>query len=66
VHNTLMFDRVEKTIVETPFRMSPKPAWFPSHETAHRMARKVTEFEADAALGKLTKLPGLFWEALRG
>ena len=66
VHNTLMFDRVEKTIVETPFRMSPKPAWFPSHATAHKMARKVTEFEAGAALGKLTKLPGLFWEALRG
>ena len=66
VHNTLMFDRVEKTIVRTPFRMSPKPAWFPSHSTAHKMARKVTEFEADAALGKIGKLPGLFWEALRG
>ena len=66
VHNTLMFDRVEKTIVKTPFRMSPKPAWFPSHTTAHKMARKVAEFEAEAALGKIGKLPGLFWQALRG
>lgn len=63
VHNTLMFDRVQKSIVRAPFRMQPKPLWFPSHETALDMARKVTEFELDPSV---TKLPGIFWEALRG
>lgn len=63
VHNTLMFDRIQKTVVRTPFRMSPKPLWFSSHATALEMARKVTEFEEDPSV---LKLPGIFWEALRG
>ena len=63
VHNTLMFDRVEKAVVRAPFRVSPKPAWFPSHKTAHELARKLTAFEADPSP---LKLPGIFFEALRG
>ncbi len=63
VHNTLMFDRIQKTVVRAPFRVTPKPLWFPSHETAYEMARKLTDFEADPSPWKL---PGIFWEALRG
>ncbi len=63
VHNTLMFDRIQKTVVRAPFTVSPKPPWFPSHATAYPMARKLTEFEADPSP---FKLPGIFWEALRG
>ncbi|MEM6792871.1 MAG: aldehyde dehydrogenase family protein [Acidobacteriota bacterium] len=63
VHNTLMFDRVQKTVVRVPFRMWPKPVWFRSHRTARAMAEKVTRFEQGPSL---TKLPGIFWEALRG
>ncbi len=63
VHNTLMFDRIQKTVVRAPFRVVPKPAWFPSHETAYEMSRKLTDFEADPSPWKL---PGIFWEALRG
>ena len=63
VHNTLMFEKVQKTIVRTPFRMMPKPVWFQSHRTVHRLAEKLTTFEASPSP---MKLPGIFWEALRG
>ncbi len=63
VHNTLMFDRVQKGVVRAPFRVIPKPVWFPSHKTAYPLARKLTAFEADPSP---LKLPGIFFEALRG
>ncbi len=63
VHNTLMFDRVQKTVVRTPFRMRPKPVWFHSHGTVRPMAAKLSRFEASPSP---LKLPGIFWEALRG
>ena len=63
VHNTLMFDRVEKTVVRAPFRVVPKPLWFPSHTKAYEASRKLTDFEADPSPWKL---PSIFWEALRG
>ncbi len=63
VHNTLMFDRIQKTVVRAPFRVSPKPPWFPSHETAYEMSKKLTDFEAAPSPWKL---PGILWDALRG
>lgn len=63
VHNTLMFDRVQKTVVEAPFRMRPKPPWFPSHQRSLELAKRITDFEAEPSPAKL---PGIFWEALRG
>ena len=63
VHNTLMFGRVEKTVVRTPFRIVPKPVWFRSHRQVHRMGEKLTRFEEGPSL---LKLPGIFWEGLRG
>ena len=63
VHNTLMFDKVQKTVVRTPFRIRPKPVWFQSHGTTDRMASKLTRFEGGPSA---FKLPGIFWEALRG
>ncbi|MCP4655759.1 MAG: aldehyde dehydrogenase family protein [bacterium] len=63
VHNTLMFSRIEKTVVRSPFRMRPKPPWFPTHKTTLALAGKLTRFEARPSPWKL---PGIFWEALRG
>lgn len=63
VHNTLMFDRAEKAVIRAPFRVRPKPLWFPSHRTAYEMAKKLTAFEAERSP---FKLPGIFYEALRG
>ena len=46
VHNTLMFSRVEKTVIRAPFRAWPKPIWFGSHRTARRLAPMLVRFEA--------------------
>lgn len=53
VHNTLMFDRPQKTIVRGPFTMWPTPAWFVGNPTAHVTARRLATFEARPALWKI-------------
>jgi aldehyde dehydrogenase (NAD(P)+) len=75
VHNALMFDRAEKTVVEAPFHpfprslrhgqthTFPKPPWFLRNRTATTTAKKLTEF---AASPSAARLPGLFASALRG
>lgn len=63
VHNTLMFSRVEKSVVRAPFRVFPKPVWFATHKTAHKLTPKLSRFEAAPSLAKL---PGIFRLALRG
>lgn len=63
VHNTLMLDGIEKTVFEGPLTVWPKPMWFPSHRTAHTLARKALSLYARPSV---LKLPSLFWTALRG
>jgi len=63
VHNPLMFDRVHKTVVRSPFRAWPKPVWFANHRTAHLLLPHLVRFEADRRPDRL--LP-IFWNALRG
>ncbi len=63
VHNTLMFSRVQKSVVRAPFRARPKPVWFATHRTAARLTPKLVRFEADPSPAKL---PGIFSLALRG
>ena len=63
VHNTLMFSRVQKSVVRAPFHARPKPAWFANHRTASRLTPRLVRFEADPSPAKL---PGIFSLALRG
>jgi acyl-CoA reductase-like NAD-dependent aldehyde dehydrogenase len=56
VHNTLMFSRVEKTVVRAPFRAWPKPVWFGSHRTARRLAPMLVRFEANPSLLRLAAM----------
>jgi aldehyde dehydrogenase (NAD(P)+) len=50
-------------VVRAPFRVTPKPVWFATHKTAHKLTPKLVEFEADPSFAKL---PGIFALALRG
>lgn len=50
VHNSLMFSRVEKTVIRAPFRAWPKPVWFGTHRTANRLARMLVRFELHPTL----------------
>jgi len=46
VHNTLMLERIEKAVIRHPARTFPKPPYFPSHRTAHRLGRALVDMEA--------------------
>ncbi len=63
VHNTLMFDKPQKTVVRAPFRVFPKPVWFATHKTAHKLTPKLVEFEAGPSF---VKLPGILGWVVRG
>ena len=63
VHNTLMFSRVQKSVVRAPFHARPKPVWFATHRTAARLTPRLVRFEAEPSPAKL---PGIFSLALRG
>ncbi len=63
VHNTFLFNRPEKSVVEGPFRVFPKPAWFVTHENAHAVGRRLVELEADPSPARL---PGVVLAAMRG
>jgi acyl-CoA reductase-like NAD-dependent aldehyde dehydrogenase len=60
VHNTLMFDRPQKTVLRGPFRVSPRPPWFATSKKTHEIAPRLSEFEAEPGL---TKLPGIIVKA---
>lgn len=38
VHNTFMLEGIEKSVLEGPLTIFPKPPWFPSHSRAERVA----------------------------
>ncbi|MDQ6848334.1 MAG: aldehyde dehydrogenase family protein [Candidatus Dormibacteraeota bacterium] len=75
VHNSLLFDRPEKSVVRAPFHpyprsvvhghptLLPKPPWFVSHRQAHRVVERLTQFQADPSA---RHVPGIFLAALRG
>lgn len=63
VHNTLMFSRPQKSVVRAPFRTFPKPVWFATHRTAHKLTPKLVRFEAAPSPARL---PGIFSLALAG
>jgi aldehyde dehydrogenase (NAD(P)+) len=63
VHNGLMFERSERTVVEAPFRVFPKPAWFVGHKKAGVIGRLLTAFVHRPSVAKL---PRILWNALSG
>ncbi|GIZ50348.1 aldehyde dehydrogenase family protein [Noviherbaspirillum aridicola] len=75
VHNTMLFDRPERTVLEAPFTpyprnlarlnfsMLPRPPWFITNRRAATLGRLLTRFQYRPAV---SKLPRLFVNALRG
>ena len=75
VHNSLLFDRPEKSVLRAPFHPYPrsvahgrptllqKPPWFVSHRRANQVTERLTRFEAD---NSARHIPGIFAAALRG
>ncbi len=64
VHNTLLFDRPQKTVLRAPFRSMPLPAWFVTQsKIASKVYPKLTRFEDNPSFGQL---PGILWTAMAG
>jgi acyl-CoA reductase-like NAD-dependent aldehyde dehydrogenase len=75
VHNTLLFDRAERSVVYGPFRpfprsllhgamtLLPRPPWFVTNRRADRIGRRLVEFQHRPSW---LKLPGIFFDALLG
>lgn len=75
VHNALLFDRTQKSVVHAPFRpfyrsllhplqgLAVKPPWFLDNRTATTTARRFTRYAADP---RPTRIPGIAAAAVRG
>ncbi len=62
VHNTLMFDRPQKSVLRAPFRLFPKPAWFVTQGSkASKVFPLLVEFEAEPSP---LKVPAIVWAAV--
>ena len=71
VHNSLMLENVEKSVLYGPFRglprawtlAPPSPPWFVTNRTAATTLERLTKF---AVHPSVAKLPGIFASALTG
>lgn len=62
-HNNLLWEPLQKTVLDLPFRIQPKPPWFVDHRNLAAMGRAVVMFEFQPGLGRLLPVLGA---ALRG
>ncbi len=71
VHNSLMLENIEKSILYGPFRTLPRalnlsppsPPWFVTNKTADKTLERLTKFAIDK---NPLRIPGIFVSALRG
>jgi acyl-CoA reductase-like NAD-dependent aldehyde dehydrogenase len=63
VHNTPMLEGIEKVVLRQPLTSRPKPVFFPSHQTAHVLSRRLTGLDERASW---SKVPGVVAAAMRG
>ena len=75
VHNAMLFDRPQRTVVEAPFTpfprnllslrftLLPRPPWFITNRRANVLGRLLTRFQAQPSFAKLF---AIFANALRG
>lgn len=63
VHNTLMLEGIEKTIIRGPLTVFPKPPWFLDHAKTHEIGAVLVDVEANPSW---LKVPLVAAKALRG
>ena len=75
VHNALLFDKPQKTVVRAPFRefpaslavgetsILPHPPWLTTNKMGHEVMQRLTAFSADPGW---KHVPGIFKFALKG
>lgn len=63
VHNTAMLEGIEKAVMRFPLTMFPKPGYFPTHRTAHKLMRALIAMDRNARWGRV---PAVMLQAMRG
>jgi hypothetical protein len=53
VHNALLFDHPQKSVVRAPFRIRPTPAWFTDHKNLPELGRRLVAYEQAPTWKKL-------------
>jgi acyl-CoA reductase-like NAD-dependent aldehyde dehydrogenase len=53
VHNTMLIDHPQKSVVRAPFHINPTPAWFPDHQSGHLLGPALNAFEANPNVARL-------------
>lgn len=56
VHNTLLLERIEKTVQRGPLRAFPAPPYFPGHRSLRQLGRALVDFEASPSASALTRV----------
>lgn len=56
VHNTMLFDEVEKSVLRGPWRFHPKPFWLTSHRNGEAVGRLSLAFMAKPSFGAILPL----------
>jgi hypothetical protein len=56
VHNAMLFDHPQKSVVRSHFRIRPKPIWFAEHRTLDAMGRHLTTFAARRSVWELIRV----------
>ncbi len=62
VHNTTMLEGIEKAVLRHPITAMPKPAYFPSHRSAHLLMQRMTNLEENSSW---TRVPAVLAAAMR-
>jgi len=62
VHNTFMLPKPEKTVLEGPLTIFPKPFWFPTHRNTEALGWKVVRLLEKPSVWKV---PGMLMTALK-
>jgi hypothetical protein len=63
VHNALLFDHPQKSVLRAPFRIRPTPAWFFDHKNLKGLGQALLKQETSPGLGSLF---GLAVSGLKG
>lgn len=63
VHNSFMFEGVEKVVLKGPLAPNPKPPWFANHGNALQVGQRLLRYELEPSL---LKIPGLAIAAMKG
>lgn len=62
-HNNLLWEPLQKSVMDLPFRIQPKPPWFVDHRSLPPMGRALVMFECKPGISRLLPVLGA---ALRG